>query len=105
MPTLIIHAPTWAAKKSGKRNFATVMKTLIGKDYAIYNNLHARVAPGCKVVVLDKNAKQRAEGVLDRLIPTHKTANGIKRYDVGMKQLVSVKYRPEKLNRCGVAVI
>ncbi len=105
MPKLIIHAPSWAARAHSRQNYSTVLRTQVGHDYAINLKLHARVTSGCKVVVLDKNTLKRAEGVLVRLAPTRKTANGIQRYDVIMKDLVSVAYKPEKLNRCGIAVL
>ena len=105
MPTLVIHAPAWAARALGRRNFATVLRTGTGRNFAIANNLRLRIAAGCKVVVLDKNTRQRAEGVLALLTPTAKTASGIQRYDVVMNHLAPVVYKPEKLNRCGVAVI
>ncbi len=55
--------------------------------------------------MLSKDELKRAEGELDKLVPTVKTRNGIQRYDVYIKNLRMVSYKPESLNRNGVAVI
>jgi hypothetical protein len=56
-------------------------------------------------VVLDKDKKQRAEGLLIKPVPTVKAKNGGQRYDVHIKDLKPVIYKSEKLNHNGVAVI
>jgi len=101
MTTLVIHAP-----RNRKTPFATILATGIGPGYAIYDNLKSKLSPNPTVVLLANNLKLRAEGQLGKLVPTGIfTKNGIQRYDVHIKGLMVVSYKPEKLNRCGVAVI
>jgi hypothetical protein len=67
--------------------------------------LFAGICLGCKVVLLSKDQKLRAEGEFVKLDPMTKTNNGIQRYDVHVKDFRSVPYKPERLNRNGVALI
>jgi hypothetical protein len=62
------------------------------------------VHSGCRVVVLNKEQRERAEGTLDRLEKAGKAANGMQRYNVYIRDLSKVDYQPEALNRCGIAV-
>jgi hypothetical protein len=87
-------------RRALKRHSALVS----GKSYAINSKLFQQIHPGCKVVLLSKDRKLRAEGELTRLVPTYKTKNGIQRYDVHVKGFVRVQYRSERLNRNGVAL-
>jgi len=105
MPTLVIHAPRWKAQQENAQSFERTFNSGIGEGYAIYRNLFANLFPGCGVVLLSKDEKRRAEGTLIRLVPTEMTNNGIQRYDVHIRNLIEVEYRPERLNHCGVAVI
>jgi hypothetical protein len=105
MATLVIHAPLKKAQQQSKRSFAQTLTTGIGDGYAIARRLYARLAPGDVVVVLDKDARQRAEGKMVGLKPNGWTGNGIQRYDVLMQNLATVPYQSESLNRNGVAVI
>lgn len=105
--TLVIHAPDYWVKGGGKKSFEAVLASGIGAGYAIYKKYMSILVPGCKVVLLrkDKN-KSRAEGSLVKLVPTNRyTPQGIQRYDVHIKNLTVVSYKPVKLNRCGVAVL
>lgn len=108
MITLVINAPWW--RKGGKPeepySWETYLKTGVGKGYAIRRKDASKLPSGSKVVLLrkDKN-KQRAEGLLVNLVATTKTAQGLQRYDVYFEKQAVVTYKPEKLNRFGVAVI
>jgi hypothetical protein len=81
------------------------MKFGIGKGYAIPSTQIGLVAPKCKVVLLSKDQKRRAEGILVRLKPTKKAGNGQQRYDVHVRGFKKVPYRPERLTRNGIAII
>jgi hypothetical protein len=104
METLVLNAPSWRENEDGAKSFESMEASGRGDGYAIASTLVTRIAPGCPVVVLNKERSLRAEGTLLRLVPTSKTASGIQRYDVYMSGLRRVPYRPEALNRCGVAV-
>ncbi len=105
MSTLVIHAPRAKVEEEQKRSFKTTLQSGVGDEYAIASSLVRRLSPGCKVVVLSKDEGLRAEGELVMLVPKSKTANGIQRYDVHVKNLKIVPYKPERLNRNGVAVL
>jgi len=107
MTTLVIHAPDYMVKKSGKKSFEQVLADGIGKGYAIYEEYISKLPKGSKVVLLRKDRnKKRAEGILVRLVPTGRyTPQGMQRYDVHIKGLAEVSYKPEELNHCGVAII
>lgn len=105
MSTLVIHAPAAKAQQENKRSFQDTFERGVGDSYAISRNLVAQLIPGCNVVLLDKWQDLRAEGTLVRLEPTEKAGNGIQRYDVHIENLKMVPYKPESLNRNGVAVI
>ena len=104
MTTLVIHAPKWRAQQDA-RSFENTFASGVGDGYAIASRLYAQVHVGCKVVLLCKETRKRAEGQLVGLDPDEKTGNGIQRYNVRMKNLQMVPYKPESLNRNGVAVI
>ena len=105
--TLVIHAPDYRVK-DGAKGFEAVLADGIGKEYAISRKDKSRLLPNSSVVVLlrkDKN-KRRAEGRFSKLVETDKkTPQRIKQYDVHFKDRKVVTYKPEKLNRFGVAVI
>jgi len=105
MVTLVVHAPEYMSRSQGKRSFQETVRHGVGEGYAIAKRLHARCVIGCKAVLLCKDAKKRAEGRLTKLVPTVKTDNGIQRYDVYMRGLRLVSYKPERLNRNGIAVL
>ena len=77
----------------------------MSKDYAINAKLFPRITLGGRVVLLCKDEPRRAEGRLVKLVPTFKAGNGIQRYDVHIENLKMVPYKPESLNRNGVAAI
>jgi hypothetical protein len=56
------------------------------------------------VVLLDKVDKRSAEGTLAKLVDNGKTETGMKRYDVHIKDLKEVDYKPERLGRTGVSI-
>jgi len=102
---LVINAPRWRVRQENARSFEEILHLGIGEGYAIYENIFDQLYPGCGVVVLDKDREQRAEGQLIELVPTTRTNKGIQRYDVRIRNLTKVLYRPERINRCGVSVI
>jgi len=104
MTTLVIHTPSSKVAQEAKRSFEKTLESKIGDEYAIYQNLLPRLSPGCRVVVLDKDQGKRAEGTLVKLERGSKTENGIQRYNVHIADLKRVEYKPEALNRCGIAV-
>ena len=104
MPSLIINAPRQQEIERNAQSFEKTFSTGVGESYAINSKLFPQIHPGCKVVLLSKDRKQRAEGELIRLVPTYKSKNGIQRYDVHVRGFVKVQYRPERLNRNGVAL-
>ena len=102
MKTLVINAPS---NKVGKKSFGYVMQNRVGVGYIITPAQLAQLYQDCGAVVLDKTKKQRAEGILYNWKPTKKAGNGQQRYNIYIKQLKPVAYKPERLNRNGVAVI
>jgi hypothetical protein len=105
MPTLIIHAPRYKARQEGYRSFDRTIKRRVGEGFAIPKADFGRLGQGDKVVVLSKDEKRRAEGTLVRLVPNGKTKTGMKKYDVRIRGLNVVKYKPERLGRTGVSVV
>ena len=105
MATLVIHAPQATAGTDGKWSFDNTFESGIAKGYAIAHSFWLRSHTGCKVVLLSKDERKRAEGRVVRLEPTEKANNGIQRYNVHMEDLKRVPYKPEALNRQGVALI
>lgn len=105
MAMLVINAPRWRVQQENAKSFERTFHSGVGDGYAISKNLFDQLSPGCGVVLLSKDQKLRAEGKLIRLVPTTKANNGIQRYDVYIENLTRVPYRPEHLNRNGVAVI
>lgn len=105
MPTLVIHAPLSQVKRAGKKSFERTLKTGIGQGYAIARSLREHCKSNCRVVLLSKDEKKRAEGRLLRLVLTKKVGSGIQRYNVHTKAMKRVTYKPERLNRNGVAVL
>lgn len=100
--TLVLHAPQY---KRGKKPFQAVLADGIGVGYIIYESDKSKLqVPGSTVVLLANDLERRAEGVLVKLKPTIKAKNWQQRYDVYVNKLTEVSYRPEELNRCGLAV-
>src|SRR5438045_1079830 len=104
MPTLVINVPSWKENESGAKSFRQICSDQVASGFAIWTRLIDRINPGCPVVLLCKDQRRRAEGKIARLIPTEKTGSGIQRYDVHIVDLRLVPYKPEDLNRNGVAV-
>jgi hypothetical protein len=105
MTTLIIHAPREKVEQEGKRSFSQTMRSGIGDAYAIPSDKAHRLRRGDKVVVLSKDERRRAEGYLVDLLPNGRTKTGMQRYDVHIRDLEEVSYKPEPLGRTGVAVV
>lgn len=105
LPTLVINAPHDKTETENKRSFASTLALGIGQGYAINSKLHPLVKDGCKVILLCKDLKLRAEGTVIKLVPVEKAKNGMQRYDVHMSNLRTIEYAPERLGRTGVAVL
>jgi hypothetical protein len=106
MSTLVIHAPRQKVQPGGYwKSFERIFELSVGFGYAIASTLFAQLNPGDGVVLLDKDKRLRAEGKLVKLEPAGKAGNGVARYDVHIGNLKMVPYKPESLNRNGVAVI
>ncbi|MCX5990928.1 MAG: hypothetical protein NTZ04_01135 [Chloroflexi bacterium] len=101
--TLVIHAPRYQV---GKKSFEAVFSSRTGVGYIIYDRDKSRLqVPGSNVVLLANDLKRRAEGCLIKLTPTTKTKSGRQRYDVLVDKWTEVVFKPERLNRCGIAII
>ncbi len=118
MPSLVIHAPEYQLLvREDTKSFEDTFETGVGKAYALNSTILGHVLPegiirpGWRVVLLCKDKRCRSEGNLVRLEPATKdgspwfTKNGIRRYNVYVDNFEMVPYRPEALNRNGVAVI
>lgn len=112
MPTLVLHAPEHQLGRKDTKSFIDTFNTQIGKAYALNSKIHCQITFDCRVVLLCKDKQLRADGELDKLIPATTedgrlwiTGNGIQRYDIYVKNFELVDYKPEKLNRNGVAII
>ena len=105
MTTLVIHAPSGKTQQEGKKSFDDTLKDGIGDRYAIDRNSYRQLDSGCDVVLLDKDTKRRAEGTLVRLEEAGSTETGMLRYNVHIENLRMVTYKPERLTRCGIAVM
>jgi hypothetical protein len=105
MATLVINVPFEKTTSENKRSFERTIETGIGDEYAIPSAQVSKLASGSRVIVLDKSRCKRAEGTLVELISKSKTNSGMQRYDVRIKDLLAVDYKPEKLGRTGIAVI
>lgn len=108
MTTLVIHTPDYKVRNTWPKSFEKVLADGIGEGYGIYEKYISILTSDCKKVVLlrkDKNRK-RAEGIFIKLEKTERQARpGIWRYNVHIKGLTEVYYKPEKLNRLGWAII
>lgn len=104
MTILVIHAPQ---RQSGKKSFKAVLDDGIGKGYAIGRKHIPKLTSGSKVVLLAKDLELRAEGLLSKPPePTDKyTPQGIRRYNIYIKGLKKVPYKPEDLNHWGISII
>lgn len=111
MPSLVIHTPDSQLGREGTKSFEETFESGVGNAYALNSTIYRQVHLGCRVVLLCKNRRLRAEGQLVRLEPATKdgrpwvTRNHIQRYNVHVQNFKMVPYRPEALNHNGVAVI
>jgi|GEM_PF-1330195 len=106
--TLVISAPYSRGKPGTPNSFETYFQTGVGKGYIIHSTEIGKLGPGSTVVLLRQDKlKQRAEGILVKLVATSKTPKGNQRYDVYFKDQGMVTFKGEKLNPFdfGVAVI
>lgn len=105
MTSLVLHAPSGKARQEGKKSFDETVQDSVGDGYAIGLKSYRKIDPGCRVVVLDKDTRRRAEGRLVKLEPTERTGSGMQRYNVHISDLTIVPYKSESLTRTGIAVI
>jgi hypothetical protein len=106
MATLVISASHARAMKGGK-TFEAILEDGRGPGYAIFQDDVVRLIPGSTVVLVRQDRNQRrAEGSLvgTPQYSLRNTPQGVRRYDVSIKNLKEVTFRPERLNRFGVAV-
>jgi hypothetical protein len=111
MPSLVIHAPEYQLVREDTKSFQDTFETGVGKAYALNSTILEKVPPegiirpGWRVVLLCKGRRLRAEGDFVRLEPAIKdgrpffTKNGIRRYNVYIKNFEMVPYSSEVLNR------
>ena len=62
MTSLVLHAPSGKARQEGKKSFDDTVRDGIGDRYAIGSKSYQQTRPGCRVVILDKDKRRRAEG-------------------------------------------
>jgi len=105
MYSLVINAPKQQVGKNNKKSFKDILYTGIGQGYALNKSILEKIQIGCKVIVLSKDQRLRAEGTLIELIPTEMTNNHIQRFDVKIENLKNTQYKSEDLNRNGVNAI
>ena len=117
MPSLVINAPEYQLGREDTMSFDDTFKKGMGKGYALNKTILRQLSPvemirpGWRVVLLSKDRKLRAEGKLVKIEPAMKdgrpwiTKNYIRRYNIYIENFEMVPYRPEELNRNGVAVI
>jgi hypothetical protein len=99
-----MNAPFTKYLQEGKRSFAQTLISGVGDGYAVYPRLFQQISPGERLILLDKDTRRRAEGILVGLQPNGWTLNGIQRYDVLMRDMAIVPYQSIPLERTGVAV-
>jgi hypothetical protein len=107
MATLFLSAPKIKTLGGSGfyRTFDTIVQNGIGPDYGIASTLIARVYPGMRVVVFDRDQRRCAEGVVVDYTPTIKAGNGVQRYNVQIRNLIETSYtNPPKVNHFGVTI-
>ncbi len=103
MLTLVINAPRY---QISRRSFSETMEIGIGNNYALNRNILVQAKKAHNVILLDKTARKKATGVIDKIVATgNMTRSGIPRFDIYMKNLTACEYASEKLNRNGVNII
>jgi len=104
MHALVIHAPRSKCDPVQGNCFANYFRTGVGRGYVVGPaNVNRLTIPGSPLVLLDKEAKLRAEGHLIRLARGARTPQ--QRYDVYFEGQRRVPYKPEILNHYGVALL
>src|SRR6266436_6603061 len=104
MTTLAIHASLKMAQQQGKRSFAQTLAIGIGDGFALSRSQFQQLSPGDRLLLLEKETRQCAEGTMVGLQPNGWAGNGMQRYDVPMKDMAMVPYQNVPLRRWGVAV-
>jgi hypothetical protein len=118
MPSLVIHAPEYQTPRPDMQSFQDTFDKGVGKAYALDRTISRQLPPegairppGWRVVLLCKDRRRRAEGDYIRIEPAARedgawfARNHTCKYNVYVENFVMVPYRPEALNRHGVAVI
>jgi hypothetical protein len=104
--TLVLHAPEYQVTMNSKRSFSQTIATGIGDHYALNCNILPQAQNAKTVIILDKTSRQKATGDITRIVPTNSiTGNGIRRFDIHVANLRECEYKPERLNRNGVAIV
>ena len=106
MPTLVISASHARARKGGK-TFEAILVDGLGPGYAISRNDVVNLVPGSPVVLVRQDRSERREEGTLVMRPQYtgrNTPQGKRRYDVSIVNLREVTYRPEPIDRNGVAV-
>ena len=102
--TLVLHAPPSKFSGPGK-TFEAMLSSGFAVGYILSDDAVAQLNPGCQVILLDKKSGKRAVGQLKELVEDKKAGNGHQRYNVYFENGKQVPYKPERLNRNGVALI
>jgi len=105
MSTLIINTPSGQVQPS-KQSFEETLKRCVGVGFAMGKETHTKAQRCKKVIILDKDAKQKAVSVFLSIeksaLPS--TLSGLTRYDVNFEKPLKCQYRPERLNRNGIGI-
>jgi hypothetical protein len=104
MPTLNLSAPRAKVGPPPYRSFQRILDSGIGEAYAIAENQFNLLSSGSGVALVSNDEKRRAEGMLVELVLVGRTKSGMRRYDVHIKNLKEVDYKPEHFMRWGVSV-
>jgi len=86
-------------------SFEQIVATGIGPTYAISDSDRRKISIGCRVVIIDKQKRKRAEATVDRFVLAGKTETGMQRYDVHFKDVQEATYSDERLERWGTSVV
>ena len=106
MCTLVMNLPEWRAHQENVRSFDNTITTGIADGFAIAKNLRDKINVGCKAVLVSNDGEKRAEGTISKIVETGRTRTGMLRYDVHLSDdRRMVAFKPERVNRQGVAVI
>ncbi|HXC44855.1 MAG TPA: hypothetical protein VNY51_15200 [Candidatus Dormibacteraeota bacterium] len=106
MPTLLLLAPKSRTQAgTHRRDFYTILANSMGPDFGISARQISQVTVGMPVIVFDRDRSLQAEGVVAGYTRTSRAGNGVQRYDIAIRDLISRQYaNPPRVNRFGVAI-